>query len=141
MKYRKVVGVILLNEHGEVLLQLRDDKPELRYAGYWTFFGGAVEAGEEPDDAIMRELQEELEIQPEITFWLSYECPARTVAGEVVTTNYMYVGKMTEPLENLVLHEGQAMRYFTQEDAEQLDLAFMQTSILARFYQEMEKFV
>lgn len=132
----RVVGSILLNDKGEVLLQLRDDKPELRYPNHWTFFGGAVEDGESPDEAIARELMEELELDIPVTFWMSYKCPARTVPGEVVTTNHMYIGRVTQPIETIPLHEGQAMQFFNREDSEALTLAFEQSPILARYFQD-----
>jgi 8-oxo-dGTP diphosphatase len=136
---RQVVGAILLNERGEVLLQQRDEKPTLRYAGYWTFFGGAVEKGETPDEAMCRELREELEIELPLTFWKQYVCPARTVAGKFTTTNHVYVGRMLYDIHRLHLREGQAMRYFDQQESEGLTLAFMQSPVLASFWKEREQ--
>lgn len=138
-KQLHVVGVILYNDARQVLLQLRDDKPGLRYPNHWTFFGGAVEDGEAPDDAIHRELLEELELQGvPLTSWISYECPARTIPGQVVTTNHMYIGHFTRPVESLTLHEGQAMRYFSQDETRELTLAFEQSPILARFFETFD---
>ena len=45
------------------LLQLRDDRPDIWYPGHWGCFGGALDAGEEPLDALRRELLEELELE------------------------------------------------------------------------------
>jgi hypothetical protein len=36
-----VCGVVLLRADGAALLQLRDDKPEIRDPGIWVFPGGA----------------------------------------------------------------------------------------------------
>lgn len=53
------VGV-LINPEGQFLLTSR---PEGKvYAGYWEFPGGKLEAGETVDQALRRELQEELGI-------------------------------------------------------------------------------
>jgi 8-oxo-dGTP diphosphatase len=135
---RHVVGAILLNDQGEVLLQQRDHKPGLRYPGYWTLFGGAVEDGETPDDAIVRELWEELELQLPLMFWKHYDCPARTVPGILTTVNHLYVGQMKRPLETLTLHEGQAMAYFSEVQSAQLTLAFEQSPVLAAFWRERQ---
>lgn len=140
MVLREVVGAILLNDRGEVLLQQRDDKPTLRYPGYWTFFGGAVEADESPDEAMRRELWEELKIELPLTFWMRYECPARTVPGKFRTVNHVYVGRMTRDIKTLRLLEGQAMRYFTQEQSAKLTLAFLQSPVLASFWKERKGF-
>ena len=55
-----VAGVIV-NEAGLVLLQLRSD------SGTWGLPGGAIDPGEEPAEALVREIREEtaLEIVPE----------------------------------------------------------------------------
>jgi 8-oxo-dGTP diphosphatase len=132
---RHVVGIVLYNGQGDVLLQQRDDKPELRYAGQWTLFGGSVEDGETFDEAIRRELMEELALEMPLTFWMEYECPARTVPGEVVTINHVYIGKMERDLSDLTLYEGQAMAYFDYESAGKLRLAFEQSRVLEQFFQ------
>ena len=41
-------------------LQLRDDRPDVAWGGYWGLFGGAMEPGESPHQGIVRELYEEL---------------------------------------------------------------------------------
>lgn len=133
---RQVVAVIPVNPQGEVLLQQRDDRPDLRYPGCWTFFGGAVEAGETPAEAIHRELVEELGTDLPVIFWMTYVCPARTVPGEVHTTNSVYFVGLDPARVPLHLYEGQAMAWFAREQALALDLAFMQAPVLVRFFAE-----
>lgn len=54
------VGILIRNEDDALLLSTRpEDKP---YAGYWEFPGGKIEAGETVEQALRRELQEELGI-------------------------------------------------------------------------------
>lgn len=48
--------------HDKLLVYQRDNKPGLRFAGMWDFFGGGREAGETPFACLCRELQEELDI-------------------------------------------------------------------------------
>ena len=43
---------------GAVLVYLRDEKPDLRWAGLWDLPGGGRE-GESPEDCLLRELEEE----------------------------------------------------------------------------------
>ncbi|MBC8099867.1 MAG: NUDIX domain-containing protein [Armatimonadetes bacterium] len=135
---RRVVGVILVNAQGEVLLQQRDDKPDLAYPGYWTLFGGHVEDGEATDDAIRRELREELRIGLPLHFWWSYKCPVRTIPDKLMTINHVYVGYMIHDVATLTLYEGQAMAYFTPTAAAQVTLAFEQSKVLAKFFAERE---
>lgn len=55
-----VVAVALVDEQNRILLARRPEGKKL--AGLWEFPGGKVEAGERPEDALVRELQEELGI-------------------------------------------------------------------------------
>ncbi len=55
-----VAACALIDEDGRVLLAQRPPGKEM--AGLWEFPGGKVEAGERPEDALIRELNEELSI-------------------------------------------------------------------------------
>jgi 8-oxo-dGTP diphosphatase len=75
-----VVSAGVLIEHGRVLLTQR--KAGTHLAGAWEFPGGKVKSGEDPRDALVRELTEELGIDTtvhqilEVTF---HRYPERTV--------------------------------------------------------------
>jgi 8-oxo-dGTP diphosphatase len=56
-----VAACALLDGEGRVLLAKRPEGRSL--AGLWEFPGGKVEAGERPEDALIRELGEELGIE------------------------------------------------------------------------------
>lgn len=56
-----VVAGVIADARGRVLLARRTQGRDL--AGLWEFPGGKVEPGERPEQALMRELQEELGIQ------------------------------------------------------------------------------
>lgn len=47
---------------GKILTSLRDDFPELPYAGYWDLPGGGRENDETPFECLAREVMEELNI-------------------------------------------------------------------------------
>lgn len=55
-----VVAAALVDGEGRVLLQQRSNHRQM--AGLWEFPGGKVEPGERPEEALIRELREELGI-------------------------------------------------------------------------------
>ena len=60
MKLLLVVAVALVDADDRVLIAKRPEGKQL--AGLWEFPGGKLEAGERPEDALIRELREELGI-------------------------------------------------------------------------------
>ena len=60
LPYLAVVAVALIRADGRILLQER--APGRSLAGLWEFPGGKIEAGETPERALVREVEEELGI-------------------------------------------------------------------------------
>ncbi len=61
VKMLLVVAVALVDVDNRILIAQRPEGKNL--AGMWEFPGGKVDAGERPEQALIRELQEELGIQ------------------------------------------------------------------------------
>jgi 8-oxo-dGTP pyrophosphatase MutT (NUDIX family) len=57
------VAALLQLADGRYVMQLRDSNPGIFYPDHWGCFGGAVDAGEEPVAALVRELAEELAVK------------------------------------------------------------------------------
>lgn len=73
--YRKGVGLLVFNKRGLVFTGMRADTP-----GAWQMPQGGIDKGEEPRDAALRELAEEIgtdkaRIVAESKNWLSYDLP------------------------------------------------------------------
>lgn len=112
---RPVAGALLVNRQGEVLLQHRDDRPDIESPGQWSLFGGGLDEGEEPAAAMLREIEEEVGYRPR-----AYR-PLLVFSGWHAEF-HIYLAEVTPPLEELVLGEGQGFGFFSREDARRLDL-------------------
>lgn len=117
------VAAIIRTPGDKLLLQLRDDIPDIWYPGQWGCFGGAVDAGEEPLAALGRELREELELElAEATLVSRLEFDLRPSGLERCFRAYYLVEPTQRDLEKLVLHEGARMEEFAFSDLGSLTL-------------------
>lgn len=61
---KPTAGAIIVDKNDNILLAKRAYKPK---AGYWDVPGGFLEYGEDPEEAVKREIREELNVEIEIT--------------------------------------------------------------------------
>ncbi len=113
----QISTIFLYDENNKILMQHRSETDD-KYPGYWTCFGGHVEKGETPEQALRRELFEELEYRVEKPILLLSRKNASLYDGQIVET-FTYIEKYDNS-QKLVLHEGQGYGWFTIEEA--LDL-------------------
>jgi len=123
----RVAGVILHRE-GRVLLQHRDDKPEIRWPGAWAIFGGHVEEGEAPEEAARREIEEELGLRLEGPLPLVYH------GSDDVRERFMFAAPLPVPPEALTQTEGQGMALLTREDLAVYPVVPIHREILEGFF-------
>ena len=95
------------------LLQHRDRIAGILYPGFWGCFGGARDAGETPEQALRRELREELGLDFGIADYFTAVNYDFRFCGKGVTLREYYVVRIAASvLYTLRLGEGQAMATF-----------------------------
>jgi len=57
---KAIAQVPLFDRYGRLLIYRRDNKPGSPFPDHWDFFGGHLESEETPDQALVREVEEEL---------------------------------------------------------------------------------
>ena len=116
MAVRDVSVFILYTSSGHILLQHRTDDA-FRLPGYWAFFGGGIEQGENPIEALKREIREELSYQVQDPKFLL----AQIVRDEENdNTKYVFVEQYQD--QPLQLGEGQAMGWFSPDETHGLKM-------------------
>jgi 8-oxo-dGTP diphosphatase len=109
MAVRDVSLFILYTSTGQMLLQHRSHDA-FRLPNYWAFFGGGVEEGESPTEALKREVLEELSYQVQNPYCLMTQ---KVRDEEDENTKYVFVEQyQNQPLR---LGEGQAMGWFSPD--------------------------
>lgn len=102
--------VLLKRNDGKFLFQLRDNIPNIDSPDCWGFFGGHIEDDEDPQEAAIREIEEELELKIKKEN-LKHKATF-TINGN---THTIYESSFDES-QKPVLHEGTDMKYFTLEE-------------------------
>ncbi len=115
----RAVAVVLVTPDNRYLMQLRDDKESLALPGMWTLFGGRLEAGEDPEAGLRRELLEELELKLEpgdITYFSQMAFDAIYADGGFRQRYFFEASIDPGVMDDLVLHEGAGMKLMTTDD-------------------------
>jgi 8-oxo-dGTP pyrophosphatase MutT (NUDIX family) len=101
---RRLVGVVLVDERGWVLLQERDEKAPVN-PDQWSLVGGSVEDGETDDAAALRELAEETEVTGvDLTHVESFTYYCGDCDESHHTALYLALTDLTD--DDIVCHEG-----------------------------------
>lgn len=132
MASKQVSVLILYRADGRILLQHRtNDAPT--FPGYWAFFGGGIEVGESAEEAIRREILEEL--------GYSLSSPSHFKTVKIIHqgnehTLHVFVEKFTGG--TLTLGEGQGMDWFLPGDVGTLKVNDHDRAILQAFGETLD---
>jgi ribosomal protein S18 acetylase RimI-like enzyme/8-oxo-dGTP pyrophosphatase MutT (NUDIX family) len=130
------VSIFLRDLYGRLSAHLRDDKPTILYPNCWSTLGGAVEDGESPAEAARRELLEEIEFCPPLTFWRSFDHTFE-VAGQVYrVVIHAFTGETDRTPAQINLREGQRMAFLNREVIDRLPFAFGLDALYRAYYDE-----
>ena len=112
-----VKAIIYRSDH-KLLLQKRDNNPEIPYPLHWNLFGGEVETGEDLFNALKRELIEEIEYTPK-----SIESEVFQSTWKSFTLHYfpIFIDKEDENIK-FKLNEGLEYAWFSIDELIYLDI-------------------
>ena len=121
----EAASVIFVNRDGELLLRLRDDRQDIPFPARWDLIGGAMEAGESPEDAAVRETLEELGlVLEEFLYW-------GDIRGIVLL--HVFMAPLDVAAASLNLTEGERVEWFDPESALALPLVPYMECLIPQF--------
>ncbi len=126
---RKGTSIIFVNDQRKVLLLLRDDKPTIPYPNMWDVPGGHVDDGETPEQCIVREMKEEMDLTLE-------EFERLSVMEFTDRVEYTFWKRANLDIEKIDLREGQRLRWFTELEARNSKLAYGFNEIIDDFFKK-----
>lgn len=124
MKVIEVVAAIIHDEEGRIFATQRGYGP---MKDGWEFPGGKMESGETPEEALKREIWEELETRIEVEQLfktIDYDYP------DFHLTMHCYICKVESG--KLTLKEHEAARWLTKEQLSSIDWLPADRSIISR---------
>ena len=124
---RKGSSIIFVNDKKQILLFLRDNKPDLPYPNMWDVPGGHVEADENPEACIVREMKEEMDLALD-----KFELFSKIEFEDRI--EYTFWARMDLSIDEIKLTEGQKLKWFTRDEAKQTQLAYGFNQIVEKFY-------
>lgn len=126
---RQGCSVIFINNNEEVLLFLRDNLQGLPYANMWDLLGGHVELTETPEECIVREMLEEIGHQLiNFSLFKVYDFDDRV--------EYVYWCRENFNIDEIILTEGQCLKWFNNKVISQTPLAYGFNKVLNDFFKE-----
>ena len=133
---KEIAAIILENDKREFLLYLRDNKPDIPFPDHWDLIGGHIEEGETPEEALIREVKEELDIDlKDYTFYKRYDC----LTGDAYENiKYIYYGKINLPIEEITLMEGVRPQYFSRAEIPNVKFANILKAIVMDYISESD---
>ena len=125
--------IIFFDEEGKILLQYRDANASV-YANQWSLFGGGIEAGETPEEAVIRETKEELDVLLENPLFIAER--EKEKGGK----RYYFIAPCKDKSALRCL-EGERMGWFTMTQAHAIGLPPIHGALLSFIEDNIKKII
>lgn len=104
---KSIVRIFIMLPNGQIVAQLRDNIPGIASQGMLSTFGGGVDVGESPQQAAVRELEEEtcLTTDCKIEFVTTFIYKKTTNNRDFIQKNHLFLARVSH-FEKIEIKEG-----------------------------------
>jgi 8-oxo-dGTP diphosphatase len=127
----EIAHVLLFDRAGRLLIYLRDNNPAIPFPNHWDLFGGHLEPGETPEQALLREVKEELGI--ELKSWQPFRKFNCTEGDVYPNIKHVFWAVTCYTAAELILREGQELRSITMAERKEIRFANILGSVIDAF--------
>ena len=140
-EHRRGAGVLFYDmRERRVLLYRRDNTPAIPFPGHVDILGGAIEAGETPEQTVVREIAEELDdLRRNAPFVLAGQRLFMVYTGAEGDEHYVFSQAADFDLADLRLKEGEALLWLTEADIGRTRFAFGFERVVREFFRALRK--
>lgn len=143
---KKISAIIFENPRQEFLIYLRDsalDKPDIPFPDHWDLIGGHVEDGESFEQALEREVEEEIWLRAWVDYtyqlYKVFECPADR--DRYPNIKHIFHATLTKELDELTLSEWQKLAYVPARELLAYKFANIIGDILKQYLVDTGRFI
>jgi 8-oxo-dGTP diphosphatase len=118
METKKVALIVFYDRHKRILMQ--DRKGISKRGEEWGYFGGKIEEGETPEEAVVRETKEELDFDLQDHKFIGIF--KNKVSDDFIVERYVFISPLEGKLSKFRQLEGSGMKLFSIEEAKKVKM-------------------
>jgi 8-oxo-dGTP diphosphatase len=127
----EISQVLLFDRDNRLVVYLRDHNPDIPFPNHWDLFGGHLEEHENPQQALVREVREEVGV--ELECWNLFRVYHCTEGDAYPNIKHIYWAQIDRSSAELKLNEGQRLMSVGRDEVDRIQFANILGQIIRDF--------